>query len=34
MLKLYAKLEDSIQKALDCLNYQREPNSATAAQEF
>ena len=34
MPKLYAKLEDRIQKALDCLNYQDEPNIAAAAPEF
>ena len=34
MPRLYAKLEDCIQKALDCLNYQEEPNIAAAASEF
>ena len=34
MPKFYAKLEDCIQKALDCLNYQKKPNIAAAAQEF
>ena len=34
MPKLYAKLEDHIQKALDCLNYQEEPNIAAATREF
>ena len=34
MPKLYAKLEDHIQKALDYLNYQEGPNIAAVAQEF